>query len=398
MSDVPTSSTTSSSNNDPFIDVMRWGWSRTGDWVGDVGTDTSERSSTVDTNVTQDMDTVTQDMEYNAHTFHKQLLRYNVWRAELIERKMRDITKLPPSEQSLELYRRDLRKVKRLIDLKVPFDQVVYDVVAQRVESVEFTERHMFFVTHPVVLSYHHASGVVIPVKLGQFKVRVEACSQRYTEIRVSSHKNNVHVNERLHPHLHQSDWGDYVGACWGTYGEMLKLAIDSGDVALIIATMVDYLNSFNSGDWYEPVRNFMTLEQREEYNLTCSDCGEIECCCNDEDWCGDCNNHVEECRCNECEGCGNYNEDCECIRCPDNNDQLEDNQFPDTACFGCRYALLDKDRDMWLCKYESELTTPYGYHATYIDDAISPDSVGRNIYLTREDGVITNQAGEVVT
>jgi hypothetical protein len=147
-----------------------------------------------------------------------------------------------------------------------------------------------------------------------------------------------------VHPHVSGGR------CCFGTYADKIASQWAEDKYFDVLNTMHDFLSSCYPSGWYYPIYAWM------------QDLVEV---------CEHCDYHVDDCRCERdeeryyCDNCDAdiSHESCDCVRCPDNNDVLENSEFPDGQCAECNHLHKDLDNGVWYCGYDSGFECDIDYY-----------------------------------
>ena len=191
-----------------------------------------------------------------------------------------------------------------------------------------------------VVCNYRNATaGIDVRVNLGMFVAEFDISAIR---VRVFKSERNVQTGEYYHPHI------SYDGSvCWGNASNSVSLAITNLRLVEIFSLLASVLTNYNNGNPYRSLEEFAktasepqprsvvrapyprpTISANGEIGSVeiCADCDNPvdDCRCN---WCNDCDNHEDDCTCNMCLDCGNHVDDCRCNWCNDCDHHMDDCQ-----------------------------------------------------------------------
>jgi len=263
---------------------------------------------------------------------------------------------------------KNIKKYQRMLDCITTPDTDVWEMIAQRLEYTRFVDNTLTVVTKDVVVPYTLKNGVTLHVALGKFKVK---CNFNDSITLFEGYENNTVVGGRRHPHLSANN---IASPCWGTYADTVAQYYKTLNVCALISIILDFLNSCDRHGWYDSILNFYKA-QGHALNV-CPRCEQDDCQC--DDWCNECDQHYDDCRCNMCPDCDRHNDDCECTRCPDSNDRLEHNAFPDMQCACCSNLVRNLDSEQWECWWESD----EAYFSCDLNE-FTPSDNARNRYRT---------------
>jgi len=278
--------------------------------------------------------------------------------------------------------KQEIRRYERMISCLSTPDSDVFNMIKKRLLWTRFVDQTFTFVTDDITIHYTLSSdrSRTIHVPMGKFKV---ICDFNSKQTLFESYEDNTYSDGRFHPHL---GGNNPATACWGTYAGVVTNCYKAIDVSGLISVILDFLGSCDRQGWYTSVLGFALSnrlkEVREQVDV-CIRCEHKECRC--DDWCGDCDSHVDDCSCNMCGDCDMHVDDCECAHCPDHGDRLSYGAFPDNSCARCEYLLRNIDRGMWECTWDNEV-----YYRRGLIEYTLPAHTNRHRYRTLTNGVMS--------
>lgn len=187
--------------------------------------------------------------------------------------------------------------------VKVQVEQLLKDY-----EEIEIDGLSVKALTKPVTIRYDG-----IDVEVGKFKVCIYGGGD-CNSIRI----HNVTHKEDLcdHPHIKNGI------PCWGSYSRTITKYMAEYTYLQLLSTIANYLYSFNRGDDYRHLFQWLPAEKLEQ---VCTNCWYSRDACR-------CEEEREE---ETCEHCGNHRDNCECPHCPDTGELLAEG-YGDSYCQDC--------------------------------------------------------------
>ena len=343
---------------------------------------------------------MTKFYEYHKERIAKQLKEQEVKQEKYDGMKDKDMTstdiiRLMEAKKKIKIF-------KRALSCLVIPDTNIFKMVKSRLEHIRFDGQVMTFTTGeisvPFTVTTPDSKREIVQFPLGKYKVKCDFYSRSTYFAPACPNEDgslNRNADSRWHPHLSNVSGSDFANPCWGNYGAHVGRAYRTLDISGLISICIDFLNHCYEGGWYTSILNFSHPEARKKLEQVgyemCNECNNNvdDCRCN---WCDSCDHHRDECSCDICGECSEHYDHCECMKCPDNQGLLENETFPDQYCGVCPHFTRDLDNNEWRCGYHGvdspEYTTPLNTH--------TPKENNNTRYQTRNNGQIVLHANEV--